>query len=126
VLAGCSAPAGKFCHISGLVYGVIECSGRAPAALPGDPGRRVNQGDWRRGRGHHGRVDLDAFMRDGYVAIHGAVDAGKVAACRELIWDAMERRGVRRDDPGSWPPLVDGFDDLPGGQFMTAYLALRG
>ena len=54
-------------------------------------------------RGHHGRVDLDAFVRDGYVAVRGAVDAGTVAACRELIWTAMERRGVRRDNPGSWP-----------------------
>jgi hypothetical protein len=27
------------------------------------------------GRSHHGRVDLDAFVRDGYVAIRGAVNA---------------------------------------------------
>jgi hypothetical protein len=47
-------------------------------------------------------MDLEAFVRYGYVAIRGAVDAGTVAACRELIWAAMERRGVRRDDPGSW------------------------
>jgi hypothetical protein len=52
-----------------------------------------------RGRGHHVRVDLDAFVRDGYVAVRGAVDTGTVAACRELIWTAMERRGVRRNDP---------------------------
>jgi hypothetical protein len=68
-------------------------------------------------------VDLDAFVRDGYVAIRGAVDAGTVAACRELIWDAMERRGVRRDDPGTWPPLVEGMDDLSGGPFVAAYMA---
>jgi hypothetical protein len=68
-------------------------------------------------------VDLDAFVRDGYVAIRGAVDAGTVARCRELIWAAMERRGVRRDDPGSWPPLVEGMDDLAGEPFAAAYLA---
>jgi hypothetical protein len=72
---------------------------------------------------HHGRVDLDAFVRDGYVAIRGAVDAGTVAACRELIWDAMERRGVSRDDPATWPPLVEGMDDLSAGPFRAAYLA---
>ena len=70
-----------------------------------------------------GRVDLDAFLRDGYVAIRGAVDAGTVAACRELIWESMERRGVRRDDPGTWPPLVEGMGDLPGGPFVAAYTA---
>jgi len=75
------------------------------------------------GGGHHGRVDLDAFVRDGYVAVRGAADAGTVAACRELIWAAMERRGVRRDDPGGWPPLVEGMDDLAGKPFVAAYLA---
>ena len=68
-------------------------------------------------------MDLDAFVRDGYVAIRGAVDACTVAGCRELIWAAMERRGVRRDDPGSWPPLVEGMDDLAGEPFAAAYLA---
>ena len=57
------------------------------------------------------------------MAIRGAVDAGTVAGCRELIWAAMERRGVRRDDPGSWPPLVEGMDDLAGEPFAAAYLA---
>ena len=74
---------------------------------------------------HHGRVDLDldAFVRDGYVAIRGAVDADTVAACRELIWDAMERRGVSREDPATWPPLVEGMRDLSAGPFRAAYLA---
>jgi len=69
------------------------------------------------GGGHHGGVDLEAFARDGYVAIREAVDAGTVAGCRELIWAAMQRRGVRRDEPASWPPLVEGMSDLAGGPF---------
>ena len=68
-------------------------------------------------------MDLDAFVRDGYVAVRGAVDADTAAACRELIWAAMERRGVRRDAPGTWPPLVAGMDDLAGEPFAAAYLA---
>jgi hypothetical protein len=68
-------------------------------------------------------VDLDAFVRDGYVAVRGAVDACTAAACRELIWTAMELRGVCRDDPGSWPPLVEGIDDLAGEPFVAAYMA---
>jgi hypothetical protein len=46
-----------------------------------------------------------------------------VAGCRELIWAAMERRGVRQDDPGSWPPLLEGMDDLAGEPFAAAYMA---
>jgi hypothetical protein len=76
-----------------------------------------------RGGGHHGRVDLDAFVRDGYVAVRGAVDAATVTACRELIWAAMERRGVRRDDRGSWPPFAGNMDGLAGDPFVSAYLA---
>lgn len=68
-------------------------------------------------------MDVDAFVRDGYVAVRGAVDADTVAACQELIWTAMERRGVRRDDPGSWPPLVEGMDDLEGEPLLAAYTA---
>jgi hypothetical protein len=71
-------------------------------------------------------VDLDAFVQDGYAAIRGALDAGTVAACRELIGDAMERRGASRDDPAAWPPLVQGVDDLSAGPFRAAYLAPAG
>jgi hypothetical protein len=44
---------------------------------------------WGRGRPTLGFVDVDRFIRDGYVAIRGAVDAETVAACRELIWESM-------------------------------------
>ena len=64
-------------------------------------------------------MDVDSFIRDGYVAVRGAVDAGTVAACQELIWRAMEGRGVRRADPASWPPLLR-IDDLAGAPFAAA------
>jgi hypothetical protein len=76
-----------------------------------------------RGGGHDFWVDLDAFERDGYVAVRRAVDADTVAACRELVWAAMERRGVRRDDPGSWPPVVEGVSGLTGEPSLAACLA---
>jgi hypothetical protein len=53
------------------------------------------------------------------VVIRGAVDAGTVEACRERIWESMAGRGVRRDDPATWPPLVR-IDDLSGGPFAAA------
>ncbi|WP_300604667.1 phytanoyl-CoA dioxygenase [Trebonia sp.] len=64
-------------------------------------------------------MDVDRFIRDGYVVIRGAVDAATVAACRERIWASMERLGVRRGDPSTWPPLVE-IDDLQGGPFAAA------
>jgi hypothetical protein len=72
----------------------------------------------------HGRitlgiVEVDKFIRDGYVAMRGAVDGGTVAVCRTLIWEALASRGVRRDDPATWPPLVE-IDDLRVGPFAAA------
>lgn len=69
-------------------------------------------------------LDLDTFVRDGYVAVRGAVDPKAVATCRELIWTAMERRDIGRNDPGSWPPLVQGMDDdVLGEALVEAYLS---
>jgi hypothetical protein len=64
-------------------------------------------------------VDVNAFIRDGYVVVRGAFDAVLAAACRELIWDAMAGQGIRKDDPGAWPPLVE-FDGLAGEPFTIA------
>jgi len=68
-----------------------------------------------------GRLDLDieGFVRDGYVAVRGAFDAGTAAACREVIWAALGERGVREDDPATWPPLVH-IESLGGGPFAAA------
>jgi hypothetical protein len=68
-------------------------------------------------------MDLDAFVRDGYVAVRGAVDASTVAACRQLIWAAMERRSIHWDDPGRWPPLVEGMSTLTSEPFVAAYMS---
>jgi hypothetical protein len=55
------------------------------------------------GRDHHGQVDLDAFVRDGYVAVRGAVDAGTAAACRKLIWAAMSGAASAAMIPAAGP-----------------------
>ena len=63
-------------------------------------------------------------MRDGFVAIRQAVDAATVAKCRNRIWAAMEDRGVRQHDRGTWRPLVEGRSlGLPGGPFTAACMA---
>ena len=40
-----------------------------------------------------GRVDVGAFVRDGYVAVRGAFDEPVARACREMIWDVLRERG---------------------------------
>jgi hypothetical protein len=67
-------------------------------------------------------VDVDSFLRDGFVAVRQAVDAGTASACRELIWQSMARRGVQRADPATWPPLAR-IDDLDAAPFTAAGLS---
>jgi hypothetical protein len=67
-------------------------------------------------------VDVDSFVRDGFVAVRRAVDASTAAACRELAWQSMARRGLRWSEPATWPPLVR-IDDLDAGPFTAAGLS---
>jgi hypothetical protein len=67
-------------------------------------------------------VDTGAFERDGFVALRGAVDPATAPACRELIWGALARRGVRRDDPVRWPAHLN-LTDLGGDAFAAAATA---
>ena len=45
-----------------------------------------------------GRVDLDAFMRDGYVVVRGAFGEDTARACREMIWNVLAGHGICPDD----------------------------
>jgi hypothetical protein len=50
---------------------------------------------WRRWAAQTGLVDVDAFVRDGYVVIRGAFAADTAAACRAVIWNSMSVQRVR-------------------------------
>jgi hypothetical protein len=53
------------------------------------------------------RVDIAAFMRDGYLAVHGAFDEDTARACRDMIWDSLGGQGISRADRTTWiRPLV--------------------
>jgi Phytanoyl-CoA dioxygenase (PhyH) len=67
-------------------------------------------------------VDIDAFGRDGYVVLRGAVEPAITADCRRLIWAALAARGIRAQDRESWPAVAE-IDDLDGGPFAAAGLA---
>jgi len=47
-------------------------------------------------------VDIEGFVRDGYLAIRGAVDADLAAACAEEIWASLAGEGVSRTDRRTW------------------------
>jgi hypothetical protein len=58
-------------------------------------------------------VDIEAFIRDGYVHLPAAFPRSVADACRALLW---ERSGCRPDDPSTWTqPVVRlaGYGDEP-------------
>jgi len=67
-------------------------------------------------------MDVDGFIRDGFVAVRGAVDSETAVACRELIWAGLAERGISRDDTATWPVTAQ-FDDLVDEPFIAAGLA---
>ncbi|HMK13373.1 MAG TPA: phytanoyl-CoA dioxygenase family protein [Acidimicrobiales bacterium] len=42
------------------------------------------------------------FNEWGYLRVTGAFSAADAAAMRAVVWQALERQGIRRDDPSSW------------------------
>ncbi len=52
-------------------------------------------------------MDIDTFVRDGYVAVRGAFDERTARACRDMIWDSLGGQGISRADRAAWTrPLV--------------------
>jgi hypothetical protein len=49
-------------------------------------------------------MDVDGFVRDGYIVVRGAFDATTAAQCRDEIWAALAQTEpeLRRDDPSTW------------------------
>ena len=47
-------------------------------------------------------MDIEGFVRDGYLAIRGAVAADVAAACADEIWAALAAEGVSRTDRRTW------------------------
>jgi hypothetical protein len=52
-------------------------------------------------------VDVETFVRDGYVAVRGAFSERTARACRDVIWDTLGGQGISRADRATWTrPLV--------------------
>jgi hypothetical protein len=64
--------------------------------------------------------DVERFVRDGFFAVRGAVRQGTVAACRDVLWDALRKEGVHPDDRNTWTKPVIRLDCPEGGPFAEA------
>ena len=64
--------------------------------------------------------EVESFVADGYVAIRGALPAGTVRACRDLIWSELARQGVAEHDPATWTQPVVRIPCPEGGPFADA------
>jgi hypothetical protein len=64
-------------------------------------------------------MDIDRFMRDGYVAVRGAFDADTATACRDVVWDVLAGHGVTRK-PQTWTKPDIRINCPEGGPFVTA------
>jgi hypothetical protein len=64
-------------------------------------------------------LDIEGFVRDGYVAVRGAFDPVTAADCRDAIWKALYGWGVYEDAPVTWPSVTH-VDSLSGGSFSAA------
>jgi len=65
-------------------------------------------------------MDVDGFVRDGYVVVRGAFDATTAAGCRQVIWDVLAEQGVRSGDRGTWHRPAIRIDTPDGEPFRAA------
>jgi hypothetical protein len=79
----------------------VAAAGPGMGEPPGGEERWLNRMTGLHGQRHYVDMDVDSLVRDGFVAVRQAVDAGTAAACRDLIWAAMEQCGVCQDNRGT-------------------------
>jgi hypothetical protein len=66
---------------------------------------------------------LDHFRTHGWARLEGAFNAAEAATMREAVWRVLARRGIQRDNPGTWreerPGHLQALKDDP--VFWTAW-----
>jgi hypothetical protein len=51
---------------------------------------------------HLGKPALEHFRTHGWVRVRAAFDAEEAARMCDVIWDALAKQGIRRNDPSTW------------------------
>lgn len=56
-------------------------------------------------------LDVDQFIRDGFLKIEGAFDAALASKCRDDLWTVLEEEnaGLNRNSKSTWPEADDRF-----------------
>ncbi|GAA1460971.1 phytanoyl-CoA dioxygenase family protein [Williamsia maris] len=62
-------------------------------------------------------TEIETFVRDGYVAVRGAVDRASIEECRRQLWDLMPEDP---SDPSTWTEPVRRIDSPVTAPFMRA------
>jgi hypothetical protein len=60
------------------------------------------------------------FIRDGYIAVRGAVPADMVVECQGMLWKELANRGIERHDPSTWTLPVVRLDSPEEEPFVSA------
>ncbi|KAF0699984.1 Aste57867_9464 [Aphanomyces stellatus] len=61
--------------------------------------------------------EVDHFVTHGYVMLRNAFPEDVAAACREFLWNRMDKDGVKEHDCASWPEkhwISESYDDATG------------
>ncbi|MBZ4422799.1 phytanoyl-CoA dioxygenase family protein [Myxococcus sp. RHSTA-1-4] len=65
---------------------------------------------------------LDSFIERGFCVLEGAFTSSQAAAARERVWERMEaKRGIRREDPATWPPAYDIEEHLDAPEVLATF-----
>ena len=65
---------------------------------------------------------IDSFVERGFCTLEGAFTAEQASAARACVWDRMAaKRGIRQDDPSTWPPAYDIEEHLTTPEVLACF-----
>jgi hypothetical protein len=71
-------------------------------------------------------TDLAHFADRGYVRVAGAFTSVQAASMRDVVWDALARDGIVRNDPSTWTVDAPATSSISSAIRSSRRLAARG
>jgi hypothetical protein len=69
-----------------------------------------------------GAGDLEQFIERGFCVVPGAFSAAQARAACAVVWRRMEeKRGIREDDPSTWPEAYDIEEHLDAPEALACF-----
>jgi hypothetical protein len=67
-------------------------------------------------------TDIEQFIERGFCALPGAFTRDQATAARAILWRRMqEKRGIREDDPATWPDAYDIEEHLDAPDVLACF-----